>query len=241
VLSLRPSGGHAPLRRAAAAHGARLLALSPWRLQRLHDDATRAAVAAACAAPWLLATSPEAVAAAHALQPLPRGRRWLAIGSGTATRLRRLGIAEVTQPERMDSEGLLALPLLQDVRGRDIGLLTGRGGRDALAPALQARGARVRRADVYARIARPLPARALHALCALEAPAWLALSSGGALQQLLATLPGEARAPLLRARVVAASTRLAQLARASGFDEVIVAASARPRELMAAAARAALA
>ncbi|RBH28516.1 uroporphyrinogen-III synthase, partial [Xanthomonas oryzae pv. oryzae] len=33
LISLRPSGEHAPLRRAVARHGGRVLALSPWRLQ----------------------------------------------------------------------------------------------------------------------------------------------------------------------------------------------------------------
>ncbi|KEZ99243.1 uroporphyrinogen-III synthase, partial [Xanthomonas vasicola pv. vasculorum NCPPB 895] len=33
LISLRPGGEHAPLRRAVARHGGRVLALSPWRLQ----------------------------------------------------------------------------------------------------------------------------------------------------------------------------------------------------------------
>ncbi|MEG3193171.1 uroporphyrinogen-III synthase, partial [Lysobacter sp. D1-1-M9] len=42
VISLRPRGQHDGLRRAAARHGAGLIALSPWRLQARDDDATRA-------------------------------------------------------------------------------------------------------------------------------------------------------------------------------------------------------
>src|SRR5690606_31943084 len=114
VLSLRPVGGHAALRRAAAAEGARLLALSPWRLAMRGDPATRKSLQRALAAPVGVFTSPAAVAGAAGLLPLQvlPGARWLAVGSGTLQALRRAG-AEAVAPERMDTEGLLALPQLQ--------------------------------------------------------------------------------------------------------------------------------
>lgn len=237
VISLRPLGQHAGLRRAAAAQGASLLALSPLRIARNADASTADALRVALAAEVVVFTSPNAVRAAQALQALRagRGQHWLAVGSGTAAALRRAGIAHVDAPERMDSEGLLALPALQDPRGRTIGLVTGAGGRDRLAPALAARGARVQRADVYARVAiRPSP-RALTRLRTLDAPLLLALSSGEALTQLLAEVPDDIRARLRRARVLAASERLADLARALGFDAIGIATSARPRDLLAVA------
>lgn len=237
VISLRPLGQHAGLRRAAAAHGARLLALSPLRIDCRADAATRDALQHALAADMVVFTSPNAVHAAKALLTLRArpGHAWLAVGSATAAALRRAGIAHVDAPDRMDSEGLLALPPLEQPRGRTIGLVTGAGGRDRLAPALAARGARVRRADVYARIAIPPSPRALARLRALDAPLLLALSSGEALTQLLAAVPEEEIAVLRRARVLAASERLAALARARGFGEIAVAASARPRDLLAVA------
>ena len=217
VISLRPVGGHAAMRRAAARAGARVLALSPWRLAGRDDAATRRRLRAALAAPLVVFTSPAAVRHAHALQPLRarRGQRWCAIGTGTAAALRRAGIRDVLVPERMDSEGLLALPALA-----------------------AARGATLLRADVYERLpVRPAP-RALAQLRALAAPAWLAVSSGEALQQLLAVLPNDAQAALRRARLVAASPRLADAARALGFGVAAVADSARPAALVAAAAQA---
>ncbi|MFC7301222.1 uroporphyrinogen-III synthase [Cognatiluteimonas weifangensis] len=240
VISLRPVGAHAALRRAAAARGARLLALSPWRLQAHDDTATRAALAQALAAPRVLFTSPAAVRAAARLQALAevRGRQWFAVGAGTAAALRRAGAAPVLAPTRMDSEGLLALPGLQALAGTAVGLVTAPGGRGELAPALQRRGAQVWRADVYERVAIAPAPRAQAALRALTAPAWLALSSGAALDSVLTTLPADAVAGLRRAAVVAASARLAQLARDHGFDRIVVAASARPRDLLAAAAAA---
>ena len=243
VISLRPVGGHAALRRAAAAHGARVLALSPWKLVACDDAGTRHDLQAALDCPRVIASSPAAVAAARALVAL-RARpdqRWFAIGAGTARALRDAGIDIVAAPARMDSEGLLALPGLQDVSGSRIGLVTAPGGRNEIGPALARRGAEIVRADVYARRPVSPSPRAIAALCSLDSPIWLAVSSGEALQRTLATLPDPALRSLRRARVVAASERLAMLCRASGFADVIVAASALPRDLVAAMASASMA
>lgn len=237
MISLRPLGQHAGLRRAAATHGARLLALSPLRIEMHADKATRAAVRAALVADAVVFTSPNAVRAAAALQALQarRAQTWLALGAGTAAALRRAGVAAVASPSRMDSDSLLALPALQDVAGRTIGLVTAPGGRDLLAPALRERGGNVLRADVYARVAIAPARHALARLGALDAPMLLALSSGEALGSLFAAIPDDVRAILRRARVLAASERLASLARAHGFGDIVVATSARPRALLAAA------
>ena len=237
VISLRPLGQHAGLRRAAATHGARLLGLSPLRIDARGDAATLAALRAALAAEVVVFTSPNAVRAATALQALRtrRGQAWLAVGAGTMAALRRAGIAHVAAPARMDSDGLLALPALQHVDGRRIGLVTAPGGRDRLAPALRARGADVQRADVYARTAIPPSPRALARLRTLDAPMLLAVSSAEALTSLLADVPDDIRAILRRARVLAASERVASVARGHAFEDIVVAASARPRDLLAAA------
>ena len=238
VISLRPVNGHAAIRRAAALLGARVLALSPWKLAPRDDRATRDDLRAALAAARVLATSPGAVRAAARLQPLrrKRGQQWFAVGAGTAAALRRAGVDEVASPARMDSEGLLALPGLRGVRGNDIGMLTAPGGRGRIAPALRRRGARVIRADVYERVPIAPSPRAVAALRQLDAPAWLLLSSGEAMEHLFDALPADAVVALRRARVVVASERLARLARDEGFRRIITAASARPRDMLEAAA-----
>ena len=240
VISLRPVGGHAALRRAAAAHGARVLALSPWRIEPRADAATRAALREALRADAVVFASPAAVRAAAALQALRarRGQAWLAVGAGTAAALRRAGIEQVHAPDRMDSEGLLALPALREVRGKAIALVTAPGGRGAIADTLRRRGARLLRADVYARVPVAPAAAAVARLRALRsAPLLLALSSGEALLGALAALPPDAVARLRGARVLAASERLAALAREQGFRDIAVAADARPRSLLAVAAK----
>lgn len=236
VISLRPVGGHAAVRRAAAALGARTLALSPWRLEARDDDATRANLREALAADRVLFTSPAAAMAAARLQPLrpAPGQDWLAVGAGTARALRRAGVEAVASPERMDSEGLLALPGLQALDGLSAGLVTAPGGRGVIAATLADRGARLVRADVYERVPVPPSPRAVAALRALDAPAWVLLSSGEALELVLSSLPADARAALARASVVAASGRLACLARGHGLQVAAVAASARVADLLAA-------
>jgi uroporphyrinogen-III synthase len=237
VISLRPRGQHDALRRAAAARGARVIALSPQRIECHDDKATRAALRAALAAPVVIFTSPNAVRAASALRQLKRRRaqQVFAIGEGSARALRRAGIDQVHAPQRMDSEGLLALPAFGQLRGHDVGLITAPGGRDRIASALRACGARLLRADVYARVPVPLPARALAKLRAGPSRLLLALSSGEALQQVWTAAPDDVWAVLARARVLAASERLAALAREHGFTDVRIARSARPRDLIAAA------
>lgn len=239
MLSLRPVGGHAALRRAVAREGGRLLALSPWKLVANENTRARASLAQALAAQRVVFTSPMAVRAAAALQPLraKRGQAWFAVGSGTAATLRRAGIDTVASPARMDSEGLLALPGLRELHGTTIGLVTAPGGRGRIEAALYRRGAQVLRADVYARVPVPPSPRAIAALRALRGRPWLALSSSGALSRLFLVLPDDARRALQRARVAAASARLAAVARQAGFEDIAVAASARPADLVAAMRR----
>lgn len=227
------------MRRAAARHGAAVVALSPWRLQMRDDPATRKALQAALQAQRVLFTSPAAVRAAAALaslQGLP-GQHWIAVGSGTARALRRAGIALVQAPARMDSEGLLDMPVLQDLDGTRLGLVTAPDGRNLLAPTLRARGAELLRADVYARIPVDLAVAALHRLRQLNAPAALAVSSGAALQRILQTAPADMLERLRQLPVATASQRLEEAARAAGFVDVMTAQGPTPQQLLAALAQ----
>lgn len=237
VLSLRPRGQHAGLRAAAARSGARLRAVSPIAIAALDTADARQSLAAALGADIVLFTSPNAVRAAAALAPLHarRGQPWLAVGAGTRRALARCGIAAVA-PARMDSEGLLGLPQLADVRGKRIGLVTAPGGRGVLAPTLAARGATVRRADVYMRRSvalSPAQRAALDDAARDPGRVLLALSSGEALDALLAQVPARG---LRDIAVVAASARLGDAARAAGFTRIAVATDARPAALLRAAA-----
>jgi len=237
LISLRPSGQHDGLRRAAARFGARTVAVSPWRLQARDDDATREQLRQAQACDRLVFTSPAAATAAARLMPLgqlPAGSL-VAVGQGTARTLMRHGAAAVQAPTRMDSEGLLALPAMADLDGKRVALITAPGGRGMIAAQVQARGARLLRVDVYERVPLQVPATLWARLQALDTPTVLAASSGEALERVLPQLPPALRRRWREQPLVAASARLAALATTLGFAHVHVAAGPMPGQLAAAA------
>ena len=236
VISLRPSGAHGTVRRAAAAWGARVLPISTLRL--LSMDAG-VALDAALACPLVVFTSPAAVRFARAQRPLAAapGQAWLAVGSGTATALRQAGVAEVrVPPDRADSEGLLALPELQSLHGRSVGLVTAPGGRGLIGETLAQRGALVHLAEVYRReplIPRPSRVALIDALPDASA---LLVSSAEAFDALWSRLEEPARARLRQRPVVASSPRLAARLAGEAFAAIVIADGAAPNALLAALA-----
>jgi uroporphyrinogen-III synthase len=234
VISLRPSGTHEPVRRAANARGARLLPLSTLRLVGLP---AAPALAAAMACPRVVFTSPAAVRFAAALQPLRAGtgQQVFAVGGGTAEALARAGVAGTIAPAgRGDSEALLALPGLQGPGG--VGLVTAPGGRGLIGETLARRGAAVHRADVYRREAVRPRADRLASLATLPAHSALLVSSGEAFDAFWSVMDEPARA-LLRGRpVVASSPRLAAMLASQGFAAIVAADAATPARMLAALA-----
>jgi uroporphyrinogen-III synthase len=225
------------MRRAASAHGLRVLALSPWRIAVRDDIATRDALRAALASNIVIVTSPAAARATAALESMNTryGQVFYAIGATTATTLRRMDCLAVLSPERMNSEGLLALHDLRDLHGRDVGLLTAPGGRDLITTTLRERGAQVHRADVYAREVVALSPASLTKLRAFDGPLLLPVSSGEALLRVFEQAPPDLAMRLRGAQVIAASARLAALAQTQGCSDVRIAAGPRPVQLLAAA------
>ncbi|WP_286074678.1 uroporphyrinogen-III synthase [Stenotrophomonas sp. 59] len=237
-ISLRPRGQNASLRRAVAGLGGHLVALPPWRLQRLQGTPVVRQLQRALNCDRVVFTSPAAVAAAAALLPLADAQRspWLTVGEGTARALRAEGVAEVHAPQRMDSEGLLALPVLAQVQGLRIGLVTAPGGRGLIAAQLQAAGATLERADVYQRRLLRLPPRALARLARSASPWVLAVSSGEALQHFWRQIPAALQRRLrAHASIVVASDRLGEQARSLGLHRVVRSAGPTTEQLVAAA------
>ena len=83
---------------------------------------------------------------------LPPALKIATVGQGSAKALSDLGVREIIAPqERFDSEGLLALPELQQVAGWRVVIFRGDGGRELLGDTLKARGAIVEYAACYQR------------------------------------------------------------------------------------------
>ncbi|MBS0381577.1 MAG: uroporphyrinogen-III synthase [Proteobacteria bacterium] len=236
IAITRPAGTGGALARRIRALGGLALLLPGSSLRATDDDAAaRATLKAALACDVLIFTSPAAVRFARQLGALRTRAVVLAPGSGTLRALQRAGFAHAHAPSREDSEGLLALPVLQDVRGQRIGIVGAAGGRGLLERELAARGARVLRAHVYRRLPARLDHR--HAAALLRAPRkplYVLLSSAEALANLLAGLPDDARCGLLAGTAVASSARLAEAARAAGFARTLRAASAHADAMLAA-------
>lgn len=152
-----------------------------------------------------------------------------AVGASTAAVLAEAGL-DVTVPARADSEGLLALPALQEVAGRRFLLLRGEEGRELLRETLSARGARV---DVIPLYRRALPAAAATRWQALrragDLPEVVVLTSPDALRHWQQVAGADATLPLwlvvsprLREQALAAGARVAEAA-AADVDSLVAA------------------
>ncbi|HHJ13439.1 MAG TPA: uroporphyrinogen-III synthase [Gammaproteobacteria bacterium] len=178
------------------------------------------------------------------LPPLLACRDWPAhlpiavIGRRSAEALEAFGLhARLCPPERFDSEGLLALEALQDMRGRRVVILRGDSGREYLADSLRARGADVEYVECYRRVlpqADPAPV-----LAALEAGDIdiVQCNSVESLQNLDTLLGEKGRAALRRTPLLVVSERMQPVARDMGFAApLVLAANATDAAVLAALA-----
>jgi uroporphyrinogen-III synthase len=184
----------------------------------IHDPenpaAARALLARAALFDLAVFVSPSAVRRAFALHAGSWPARVAAVGEGTRRELEALGLRGVIAPQaRADSEALLALDELRQVRGQRVLIVRGAGGREFLGQALAERGARVEYAECYRRI-RPQaapPDGELHGAC---------VTSGEALENLVA-LAGRERLRALP--VFVPHPRIVRLARELGLEAPLLA------------------
>ncbi len=78
----------------------------------------------------------------------------LAVGNATKNALHNLGLSHASSPTLENSEGLLALETLADVKGKNIVIFRGDGGRELIADTLKARGANLSYIESYQRVWR---------------------------------------------------------------------------------------
>ena len=156
---------------------------------------------------------------------LPDTLHVFAPGAGTAEELSIRGVANVEMPETsFDSEGLLALPLLQAsaIQGKRIVIFRGNDGRELLCEALVKRGAAVDAITAYHRRAPNTPPTGLLKLLRTGKVNALSAMSSDAISNLIPLIPADERAKLLFALPVYAShERIAATAREAGFRNVI--------------------
>ena len=167
--------------------------------------------------------SPNAVrygmAEIQAAGSLPSSLKIATVGQGSARALHESGITNVIVPaERFDSEGLLALPELQDIAGWRVMIFRGDGGRELLGNTLKARGATVEYAACYQ---RSKPERDIGELVS-DVPDAITVTSSEALGYLWQMLDKGAQAALCGIPLFVPHRRIAELARQQGWHQVVL-------------------
>ncbi len=231
VVLTRPRGAADRVRAELAREGARVFLLPALEIEDipLSTEVTRrlAALDRFALAIFVSANAVEkGLAAVRRSGPWPpRGLAVAAIGEATAQALRNSGFDAVISPhERHDSDALLALARLQSVKGEDIIVFRGEGGRERLKEVLEARGARVAYAEVYRRVrAHADPAPVVDALARGEVHAVSALSAE-TLENFVDMIGAAAASRLATVALVVPHAAIASGAAARRFARTVVSA-----------------
>lgn len=144
----------------------------------------------------------------------------MAVGQGTAARLRAAGIADLIAPKLASSEGLLALECLQaeQVHGRRILIFRGVGGRETLAETLRTRGASVEYVELYRRSQPAVDPAPVRAMLDNKAVGIVIITSSEGLESLLEQIGAESRMALLSLPLLVFSARTANYAKQQGWE-----------------------
>ena len=162
------------------------------------------------------------IAAIRAAGKWPPSIKVATVGQGSAKALHELGIESVIAPtERFDSEGLLALPELQDIAGLHVMIFRGDGGRELLGDTIKARGAKVEYAACYQRNKPQQDASSLLA----ESPDAITVTSSEALRYLWEMLSDAEQKILCHKSLFVPHERIAGLAKSQGWKQVILTGS----------------
>jgi uroporphyrinogen-III synthase len=237
ILITRSGDGGRQLTALLAAQGVAVIHYAPVRLSAMADQAaTRAQVHQCLPVDVLVAPSAEALRQlASLLEPAQLGDLLIVVpGPGTAKIGAQLGFGRIRFPAHAgNSEQILALPELQDVAGARVLIAAAAGGRDLIETRLRARGATVRRLNVYRRIEVP-PAPEVIDQLSLDTPTISLLASGGALLGLRQQLPQACWQAIAAQPMIAPSPRVAAMARAAGCARVFIAGGADDRSMLVA-------
>lgn len=153
---------------------------------------------------------------------------YFAVGTATAKAAQECGFDVTAAEAAMDSETLLQLPALKTVKNKKIVIFRGVGGRPTLENVLTERGATVTLCELYQRCLPPEASTTLNGLNLAKAPRKTVLSvhSGESLENLYSVIRDDQRAQLLALPLLVPGERVAQLARAKGFSEIITSINA---------------
>ncbi|EXJ17045.1 uroporphyrinogen-III synthase [Imhoffiella purpurea] len=233
VLVTRPAGQADELCRLIESAGGRALRFPTIEIEPTRDPRATALLAES----WDLMyfVSRNAVEQALALVAdgtWPKVERLAAVGRGTALALAESGRGpDLVPSERYESEALLEMPELADMRGRRVLIVRGEGGRGLFANAMAERGAEVHYAEVYRRVRPAVDPAALLANWSRDVDLVMA-TSDAVLLNLAEMLGPEGRAPLLATPLVVIAERTRETALGLGFEVVLVAERAQDASIL---------
>jgi uroporphyrinogen-III synthase len=168
---------------------------------------------------------------------LPVGPKLVAIGRATAFALSTVSRAPDLLPsDRFDSESLLALPALEDMRNKRVLIVRGQGGRPLIGDTLIERGAMLAYAEVYRRALPNTDSAPLLARWKRDVQ-FVTATSGEVLDNLLVLIGRDGLELLLATPLVVVSERTARVARRVGFARVELADRATDEAIVAALCR----
>ncbi|HYQ71042.1 MAG TPA: uroporphyrinogen-III synthase [Gammaproteobacteria bacterium] len=230
VLVTRPAGQASGLCRLAEAAGFEAVRLAAIEIRESGDPEALQRLAGKLDS-YDLAVFISVNAVTYGLDYLLAREDWPAqvkiatVGSGSAAALREYGLApDLVPAHRFNSEGLLALEDLQDMRGKRVVILRGNGGRDHLCDTLRARGAVVDYVEVYRRACPEIDPQLISALLQPGMLDVVTVTSNETLLNLM-NMAGPAGQPLLRVLpLVVVSERQALLAQELGFEQAAMVA-----------------
>jgi len=168
---------------------------------------------------------------------LPLGITWFAIGNGSAKTLAHYDISAQVCQGLSESEVLLSHPELQNVSAKKILILKGSAGRELLTSTLQSRSAIVSEAPLYNRAIPVYTDQQINEKIHLSNLSATLITSGEALKNLTIIAQGNSQqfsiTTLLATDLIVPSQRVANIAKALGYQRIFVANAADNKTMLA--------
>jgi uroporphyrinogen-III synthase len=222
VLNTRPQHQAADLSRLLKQQGMQVIELPMLVITPVKDWDTKLPALTHCQ--QAIFVSPNAVSYFFNKIPTttwPRALQTIAIGNGTANALINNHVHVDAIPDEFNSQGVLALPSLQQINHQIILLIKGIGGLSSIATTLKKRGARVIELCVYQRNTPNFDLKQRDVLLQQDAIDIIFISSQEALNNLFNLFGTEKRGWLCNKPFIVLSPRLAKVATDYGIKTVI--------------------